>query len=242
MSALWSNHASFLNNASYFTDPCFKATARDSRQTREINGGRVGTACVTHLCDFFYIHPASHVDSVIPDEYAIVPMTWKGAINEGGPEMAFNGTIEEVTTQIQATKPDFTWESLSKATGNTPTVNASKRETEDNKIICGVGGPNAIGVALALVLQQRDYLASLPGTCGVGGGPRVCVRVSCSYRAAVWLCNDNAGGVEPRCSDLAAFVDDIAGKCQVKYRGRPLVRGQEFDARNYNVMVGYDIC
>jgi hypothetical protein len=82
----------------------------------------------------------------------------------------------------------------------------------------------------------------------------VCARISCSYGAAIWLCNDNTYPIWPSCRYLATYAEDILGTCADMYlapgsKGWGLfdqrdlrVNGQEFDTDNYNVIVGVDAC
>ncbi|KAI1746844.1 hypothetical protein F4782DRAFT_536025 [Xylaria castorea] len=178
------------------------------------------------------------IRSELPEGYRVEPMNWTGVTEEGGPEVSFSGTIEEVTRQIQATKKDFAWESLRRDLGDSATP-VQKRDKAG--IICGVGGEAAVGPLTANVEDSRDKISKMAGTCTVAGGPRVCSVITCTRNAAVWLCNDNAEPVAPPCDSLASYVDDIMGKCgQDLYHGHRFCRGQEFDTSNFNVVVGWE--
>lgn len=79
------------------------------------------------------------------------------------------------------------------------------------------------------------------------------MRVSCSYGAGVWLCNDNSYAIDPSCAYLADYVDAIISKCEYGV-SRPcavigcvstdvfLVQVQQFDTDNYNVIIGGADC
>ncbi|KAI1140659.1 hypothetical protein F5Y05DRAFT_410506 [Hypoxylon sp. FL0543] len=179
--------------------------------------------------------------SILPDGYDIKPMTWRRSIKEGGPEITLHGTIEDVVAQIQAINPPFLW-----SEPHTQHQAMIKR-VEPPNITCGVAGTNVGGALLPQVRQIRDNLIHAPGTCGVEGGPGVCSRIGCSGHAAAWLCNDNLSCIHPKCSDLAAYIDDIVNKCQesnmgYSHRHGKTVRGQVSDADDYRVIVGYDHC
>ncbi|KAI1736273.1 hypothetical protein F4680DRAFT_452057 [Xylaria scruposa] len=179
------------------------------------------------------------IRSGLPEGYRAEPMRWTGVIEEDGPEVSFYGTIEEVTRQIQATKKDFTWESLRRDLGDFATPH-QKRDKAD--VICGVGGEGVgkHGPLTTNVEGSRDKISKMPGNCAVAGGPRTCSVITCTNYAAVWLCNDNTEPIAPPCNSLASYVDDIVGKCgQVKSHGHRFCRGQEFDSSNFNVIVGW---
>ncbi|KAI3321500.1 hypothetical protein HD806DRAFT_537173 [Xylariaceae sp. AK1471] len=183
--------------------------------------------------------------SELPEGYRVEPMTWTGIIEAGGPEMSFNGTIDEVTQQIQAVKKDFTWEGLRHdlGLGTTPSTSpqpqgATKRDKVG--IICDVQGEGKIGPYTDNVADAQKLLEKNTGTCSVGPGPRVCVAVACTNNAGVWLCNDNTGPIEQPCSSLASYVGDIIGKCGTPWvHGHKTTKGQEFDSGDFNVIVGW---
>jgi hypothetical protein len=65
-----------------------------------------------------------------------------------------------------------------------------------------------------MILDGIAYLQSLGfGNCGVPAGPRVCSRISCSYDSGIWLCNDNAWHIQPSCTYLASYAEDIVSRC-----------------------------
>ncbi|KAI0803876.1 hypothetical protein GGR55DRAFT_691468 [Xylaria sp. FL0064] len=170
--------------------------------------------------------PSLDIRSELPSGYKIEPMTWRGVVDKGGSELSFNGTIDEVTQQIQAVKKDFTWE--------------GHRRDLGTSLICGVGGENSLGPLTPNVEDSGNKLSKMSGACSVGAGPKVCAVLVCTRNAAVWLCNDNSQSIAPSCSSLASYVADIVGKCgQDYYHGSRYCRGQEFDSDNFNVIVGW---
>ncbi|KAI0428025.1 hypothetical protein F5Y09DRAFT_314487 [Xylaria sp. FL1042] len=178
----------------------------------------------------------------IPNGYKIEPMTWRGVIEKRGPELSFNGTIDEVTQKIQAVKKDFTWEGPHRRDLGAPDKNTHIQERGTKTgIICGVGGEDvSLGPLTANMEDSADKLSKMSGTCSVPAGPRVCAALVCTRNAAVWLCNDNSTPISLSCSSLASYVDDIVGKCGQDYNhGDRYCRGQEFDSDNFNVAVGW---
>ncbi|KAI0838175.1 hypothetical protein F5Y06DRAFT_296716 [Hypoxylon sp. FL0890] len=178
--------------------------------------------------------------SILLDGYNIKPMTWRGSVKEGGPEMTFHGTIEEVAAQIRATEPPLTWSYIRDQ------HRAIRKRAEVPNITCDAVDMNS-GAPLSQAWKIRDNLVHAPGTCGVEGGPGVCSRISCSGHAAAWLCNDNLSCIHPKCSDLAAHIDEIVDECQEtntghSHRHGKTVSGQVANDDDYRVIVGYDDC
>ncbi|CAJ2504521.1 Uu.00g119150.m01.CDS01 [Anthostomella pinea] len=187
----------------------------------------------------FAVHVAAiQVRSEVPEGYTIQPMTWRGVIEKDGPEMAFNGTIQQVEAQIQAMKPGFTWQALRRDLGM-PQTSLQKRSKD--KIYCDIGGDLSVpnGPLTVHVEWAHDALQANTGTCAVDGGPKVCSRVACSSNAGVWLCNDSTDRIEPKCHDLASYVQDIIGRCNKDSHGHKTTRGQEFDTGNFIVNTGW---
>ncbi|KAJ2973170.1 hypothetical protein NUW58_g9005 [Xylaria curta] len=174
----------------------------------------------------------------LPEGFQVKPMTWTGLVERGGVEISLDGTIEEVTQHIRAVKKDFTWASLRRDLGVTDTP-LRELDTKTN-LICDVGGENSLGPLTPNVEASRDKIADMTGACVVEAGPRVCSMITCTYNAAVWLCNDNATPITPACDSLASYVSDIIEACgQDYYHGHRLCRGQEFNSDNFNVIVGW---
>ncbi|KAI0415711.1 hypothetical protein F5X98DRAFT_376469 [Xylaria grammica] len=183
--------------------------------------------------------PPRRTQIALPEGYEIEPMVWRGIIERGGRELSFNGTIDEVTRQIQAINTDFTW-------GDVRDFQASRTRPQERSsktgILCDVGGEDAAphGPLTANAEESGDKIAKMSGTCAVAAGPRVCAEVACTRNAAVWLCNDNVTPIAPLCSSLASYVADIVSTCGSEYyHGSRYCRGQEFDSDNYNIIVGW---
>ncbi|KAI1077481.1 hypothetical protein F5B20DRAFT_551368 [Whalleya microplaca] len=202
------------------------------------------------LLALFTIAAAATADvkarSGIPEGYSVQPMLWRGVIKRGGPEMEFNGTLQEVERQIRSIEPDFTWEKRRRELGE-DAAPISKRDDETPKIVCNVGGdPNQAGAYLESLKKSQDHLHVVK-YCTVEStandtSPATCIRVACDDNAGVWVCNDGkAKSVE--CNSVATYVQDIIEHCnntqRVNNHEYTFVRGQAFSNTNYNVMVGY---
>ncbi|KAI5924871.1 hypothetical protein F4810DRAFT_718689 [Camillea tinctor] len=173
------------------------------------------------------------------DGYSVVPLHWSGAIEKDDEILSFNGTIQEIEAKIQESNPGFSWKmSFEQRAGNREVSNIQDRDQNGN-IVCDVGSDGrASTLSIGVGSMALKYAA---GTCGIGPGPRVCTQISCAYDGGIWLCNDNAWGIDLSCNDIAAYVDNIIDQCGTD-QGHGDVQGQEFDTENYNVIVGHAVC
>ncbi|KAI1296104.1 hypothetical protein F5Y03DRAFT_398934 [Xylaria venustula] len=154
-----------------------------------------------------------NINTELPNGYKHEKMIWRGTIENGGPEVSFNGTMEDVTRQIQSIKRDFTWNASLQIDNDQLLKRGSK-----TGIICNVGGESSVhGPYTTNAQDSGNKLSKMGGTCGVGPGPRVCAVLTCTRNAAVWLCNDNGHSIAPSCSSLASYVYDIVGACGQTY-------------------------
>ncbi|CEI67741.1 hypothetical protein FVEN_g9549 [Fusarium venenatum] len=191
----------------------------------------------------------TQVVSAPMEGYEVVPMQWKGVIKEGEAPVSLNGTIESIIAQIQEINPEF------QLVEEEPEASSELEARSQSNIICNVGG-NGGNVDVVAARREQRYLRSLgTSVCGVDGGPGKCARISCSYGDAIWLCNDNTHYIQPRCSYLADYVDNIIARCATTTNSPPctvrpcppswsaqFVRGQQFDTDRYNVIVGRSNC
>ncbi|KAI0004066.1 hypothetical protein F4779DRAFT_621538 [Xylariaceae sp. FL0662B] len=69
------------------------------------------------------------------DNYIIAPLVIRGAIEQGGIERNFTGTIQEIDAQIRQINPEFTWENFQPSTGNQPNP---PRKRNRVKVLCHV--------------------------------------------------------------------------------------------------------
>ncbi|KAK7744703.1 hypothetical protein SLS62_010122 [Diatrype stigma] len=70
----------------------------------------------------------------------------------------------------------------------------------------------------------------------------VCTRISCSWDAAIWFCNDTPVEKKHSCADLASFAVDIRSECHSLIGKDYVIQGQKFDVDDFNVIVGADDC
>ncbi|KAJ6261649.1 hypothetical protein Dda_2447 [Drechslerella dactyloides] len=92
-----------------------------------------------------------------------------------------------------------------------------------------------------LVIQTEGipYLRRHGGNCHAGAGPRTCERVSCSNKAAIFLCNDNNYEINIPCNTVADGAEAILNECSIRPNVNS-IKGQFFANENYNVVVRFD--
>ncbi|KAI0887058.1 uncharacterized protein GGS22DRAFT_199365 [Annulohypoxylon maeteangense] len=167
----------------------------------------------------------------LPSGYSLSNLTWTGNITEDGPEMSFTGfSFRDIDAQILDVNPDFTWPDVN---GTDPAV-TSRSEAW---LTCD---PNNIWYAQAFRIEEGiDYLSKKTGQCHMDAGPRVCTRISCSYKSAIWWCNDNTDPIEENCLLWSHYAQEILDSCRSNDASNR-VRGQKFSSADWNIMIGFD--
>ncbi|KAI1385999.1 uncharacterized protein F4822DRAFT_414691 [Hypoxylon trugodes] len=167
----------------------------------------------------------------LPSDYSVANLTWKGRIVDNGPEVSLTGTsFKDIESQILKVNPKFSWAD--------PSTGGDHSEPQKSKAYLSCD-PNNIWWAQAFRIQDGiQYLSGKTGKCFMEKGPRVCTRISCSYKSAIWWCNDNHFPIEENCLLWSHYAQDILDQCQT-HDASSRVRGQEFSTSNWNIMVGF---
>ncbi|KAK4195762.1 hypothetical protein QBC40DRAFT_310454 [Triangularia verruculosa] len=179
--------------------------------------------------------------------YGIVPVSWDIPIKADdltSDTITVTGTIQEAITQMEAAYPGWnaTFQAgLPAAPGNISDISfstAGDPEIDhyncDNDSKWKKASANQIWVGVT-------YLWKLTGTAKNGPGPGNCGRVSCSWGAAIYWCNDDDEEKELQwkwIGDGANYLLD--GRC-LSEQGRR-VKGQTFYKNKWNVIVRRDDC
>jgi hypothetical protein len=129
------------------------------------------------------------VQAPIPG-YGVQRLEWDLPITPGGPKMTFHGTVQNVTAHLSKLNPNWMEDFNISTTTNSASA-VEKRELRDFNVNCN----RPFGWEPAdqqRILQGIDYLRGLnmndhPQN---GPGPGNCGRVSCSFKSAIWWCND----------------------------------------------------
>ncbi|KAE8449436.1 hypothetical protein EG329_008044 [Mollisiaceae sp. DMI_Dod_QoI] len=158
------------------------------------------------------------------DGMQIAKMTFSGTI--GGHEVQLNGSVQEINAQMKQLHPDF---------------DPDTTKTDSDHYCWPVAGQNWQRAQTSHIKEGISYLDGFKGLCGVPAS--TCVRISCSYNAGIYLCNDNNYGITPNCAYIASYAQDIINLCNYQDpSGIQYVSGQEFDTDGYNVCVHSDHC
>ncbi|CZR60276.1 uncharacterized protein PAC_10172 [Phialocephala subalpina] len=184
----------------------------------------------------------------VPEGYTISgAMGFKGTLH--GVEVELSGTIEEMYANFTSQYPEVVANAKANANPTAaylPTSNVGLAQLESRNpsprgdhYCCPINGqPNWLPAEVAVLVDGINYLNNFQGVCNTGGGPGNCVRVSCSYSAAIYLCNDNEGDLVISCKDVAFYAGQIINYCRVIWgHNTPMSCGQIFDNANYNVIV-----
>ncbi|KAK7928368.1 hypothetical protein PG985_005366 [Apiospora marii] len=180
--------------------------------------------------------PGMQLTTAPPADATVSKMIWRGQIEEGGPEMNFNGTIQEVVAQIKQIKPDFSLNRTSSASDHLSGKN------DGHEVDCWTGGSGTADVNY--INDGIDYLHGISGNCGVSAGNAgTCARISCSYNSGIWLCSNDGQEVLWSCHALGDIAQNDCFSCQGGDGNNAWCQGREkWDANNFHVDVGSDKC
>ncbi|KAM7202258.1 hypothetical protein V8F33_002975 [Rhypophila sp. PSN 637] len=170
--------------------------------------------------------------------YEIVPMSWEIEISPGQVAV-LNGTIQEVVAQATTINPEFVLPPASKAETPSP---AMKRRSIRGR---GVQFCNQFRQAnVGTIRDGVNYLRRLGGQATLAPGPGRCSRVSCSYDAAIYWCNDNTVSKTVTWDGIANSAGHITEVCPwtTVNQWNDFVSGQNFERTNWNTIVRWDDC
>lgn len=130
------------------------------------------------------------IDYSIPGYETVIP-AWKGPAFVDGPDLILDGTVEQVHDQLVALNPNYDSDfgfTEPKAQGHDEAGLTKRNVFPDD------AGYNCFGqwgfVFTDTLWAGIDYLRGVGGQPWMGPGVGTCARVSCSYRTAIWWCND----------------------------------------------------
>ncbi|KAI1371797.1 hypothetical protein F4677DRAFT_463709 [Hypoxylon crocopeplum] len=175
--------------------------------------------------------------TILPNGYTLIPFYMKGAIEPGGEEMMFNGTVTDIFDQIQSIKPDFKWDDFQSSQGPTGGHHLKRSKQRISCIVPGYEASFRVGH-----LMGYDYLKTINQPCYIDGGPRKCAVIFCHYGQTIWMCNDNTDSIVRDCGFIASYVLDLIGEEECVSPGSmgpgTWLLGQEFDTEGFNVIAG----
>ncbi|KAF8859294.1 hypothetical protein BDZ45DRAFT_689391 [Acephala macrosclerotiorum] len=175
-------------------------------------------------------------------------MGFKGSIH--GVEVELSGTVEEMYAEFTRMYPEVVANAALHA-NNTDKTRSLENDLQTrtpsprgDHYCCPVGNSGWTYTRSGYIQEGMQYLYDFNGVCNTGGGPGNCVRVSCSYNAGIYLCNDNTGDLVISCKDVVWYTQELLNDCSRTIWPNPLwyTCGQVFDNANYNVIVHGDSC
>jgi hypothetical protein len=111
-----------------------------------------------------------------------VPIQWEIEVAPG--QIArLNGTVQEVYAQALQINPNFKLKTPSTPARPRRALAHQRSKVED----CNYPYPLA---EASKIHDGVEYLRGVPGKPVEGPGPTACGRVSCSWKSAIWWCND----------------------------------------------------
>ncbi|RGP62433.1 hypothetical protein FSPOR_9280 [Fusarium sporotrichioides] len=191
---------------------------------------------------------ASELEAPI-EGYGVVVPEWEVEITPGGPKTILSGTVEEVHEELLQLNPDYDEEFSINSTASEISQRDSgfnlvqRTDFSDAEYHCGGRWKKCKTWA---VNDGISYLRRVKGKPKNGPGPGNCGRVSCSWNAAIWWCNDSK-----ELNSFGSIADGAAlirKKCYIPDRGPPYpgqenrLSGQAFHHTRWNVIVREDKC
>lgn len=179
-----------------------------------------------------------------------MPLEWALDVGDGKEPLHLTGTVEQVLDQLKTTHPEYEAEveaSVAAAlaegeqsvTSPNPATEVVKRWTYDGHFCFGRWQRTNRN----RVWQGVMYLRGVGGRPWMNPGPGTCARVSCSYEAAIYWCNDaNFVRTLDSFANIADAANEIINLCIQEQYGYQWSSGQYFYREQWNVIVRQDSC
>ncbi|KAK3989081.1 hypothetical protein QBC44DRAFT_370457 [Cladorrhinum sp. PSN332] len=126
----------------------------------------------------------------LASDYTITqsPLEWDIPLSVDGPTVKQWGTVQQVRANMTAYYPG--WDKtfpVRSFTDSLPEEDITvSRYTQESYKCDNLGGCDR-----DRIVDGVNYLMSVPGKPRMDAGPGKCIRVSCSWDAAIFMCNDN---------------------------------------------------
>lgn len=134
------------------------------------------------------IHQASPLEDPLAGR-TMEPIEWEVQATPGGTTVKLTGTMESVHEQLLKINPNYEAEFEAAAPENDREGSELSKRTDFSTSKYTCFGPFR-GALSGDVQKGIDYLRKVPGKPTNGPGPGNCGRVSCSWNAAIYWCND----------------------------------------------------
>lgn len=126
--------------------------------------------------------------------YTIIDLTWMVQVNESIPDITVTGTIEDVVSRLAHLYPEYVAPPNEDSGKDAdPALDGPYSRKMSDK--AGAGWHDQCDVYdfadQAAIVDGISYLRGVKGSPANGPGPGSCGRVSCSYDAGIWWCNND---------------------------------------------------
>ncbi|KAJ5747690.1 uncharacterized protein N7511_009386 [Penicillium nucicola] len=181
--------------------------------------------------------PLASAITEAPEGYGIDIPEWEIEITPGGNRVILNGTIEEAHDEILKLNPKWDEEFLADLpVEDQPATLVKRTDFYGAKYVCG----KWTSARYKPISNGIKYLRGIKGNPRAGPGPSNCARVSCSYKSAIWWCNDSKSS--KTLNSFGSIADGalyVLGHCTNSGAGisNPTVDGQAFHKTDWNVIV-----
>ncbi|KAF7717462.1 Uncharacterized protein PECH_000489 [Penicillium ucsense] len=168
--------------------------------------------------------------------YNIEEFSWEVESAPGSEKVVLNGTVQQIVAQLREINPNFDTDfGLDKADEEEQAHTESQLTKRGDSWLCNIFN----GARQADITNGIKYLRGVSGQPTAGPGPGNCARVSCSYAAAIWWCNDNTfTKVLPGFYNIADGAQVLKNQCWTG--GGQKFSGQLFHDDKWNVIVRAD--
>ncbi|EAU32469.1 predicted protein [Aspergillus terreus NIH2624] len=118
--------------------------------------------------------------------YGVEEFTWEVETKPGGPTVALNGTVQDIYARLIEINPTYDRDFAARV----PQARSNDDEAPHLQKRFDIKCNNHGSANLKLIKEGIAYLYGVRGKPTIGPGPGKCGRVSCSWSAAIWWCND----------------------------------------------------
>ncbi|PGH07502.1 hypothetical protein GX51_01803 [Blastomyces parvus] len=162
-------------------------------------------------------------------------VTFEGPVKPGGDDIKITGDAKEIYEKLRELNPNYDAD--------------FKNELAPPRLEARIPAPGSLfcnnwpQLAVSNLHEGIQYLLGLNGKCYVGAGAgKKCIRVSCSWSAAIWLCNDNKNPIGVPCREIGGTANHIAHNCHGSSSTIGYVSGHMFKSGKWNVIVREGNC
>ncbi|KAK7753976.1 hypothetical protein SLS62_004075 [Diatrype stigma] len=155
--------------------------------------------------------------------------------------LSFNGTVQSVMSQLETL--GYSTKKFNQTTFDEAEFNATLSDddvtgvSKDRFHNCDVGGDK--DAKAEDIIDGGEYLVGLGDDVMCSNAPHTCGRISCSWDAAIWYCNDQDIYLPERCNRLGRLSWEGVRLCRHGWRWR-WVRGEIGElGLKYRVIFGH---